>query len=160
MLRKIAILTVLFFLFAPVAAQTKILHIFPDSIKQQCPARVCDFIERYAGECLSWNVKGYPLFRKMSDDKVLFLNGDVQSLISLPDTSHFSLTRYDNQGYEAVWTYDSTLLRMVFPIQYELILGKTRRELEQAMEEAILDAKDIKISPRTKCVKIVRYLLT
>ena len=132
----------LFFLFAPVAAQTKVLRIFPDSIKQQCPARVCDFIEQYAGECLSWNVKGYPLFRKMSDDKVLFLNGDVQSLISLPDTFHFSLTRYNNQGYEAVWTYDSTILRMVFPIQYELILGKTRRELEQSMEEAIWDAKD------------------
>ncbi|MBQ7489052.1 MAG: hypothetical protein IJT51_00865 [Bacteroidales bacterium] len=117
-------------------------HIFPDSIKRQCPVRVCDFIERYAAECLSWNVKSYPLFKKMSDDKVLFLEGEIQSLFSLPDTFQFSLTRYNDQVYEAVWTYDSTLLRMVFPIQYELILGKTKRELEQEMEEAILDAKD------------------
>lgn len=141
MLRKTT-LTIFFILFASsIMAQSKELHIFGDSVKIQCPI-VCDFIERYVAECLSWNAKNYTLSEKMSYDKVSFFGGNIQSLLSLPDNIQYTLTRYDDRVYEAVWTNDSIILRMTFPIQYELLLGKTRRELEYDLEQDILDVRD------------------
>lgn len=143
MLRKGLTLTLFVISFVSVVAQTKNLHVFPDSIKKQFPVEVYDFIERYIAECLSWNDAYYPLSRRLSDDKVYFYDGDITSLHTLPETYQFTLTRYDDKNYEAIWTSDAVILRMVFPVQYELLLGKGKKELEQELEDAIINARDI-----------------
>ena len=123
-------------------AQTKDLRIFPDSLRRLYPTEVCDFIERYTAQCLSWNVKNYPLYRKLSDDKVFILDGDMQLLLTLPDTFQFTLIRYDDKAYEAIWENELVFLRILFPIKYELLLGKTKNELEQELAGDILSARD------------------
>lgn len=143
MLRKVVLLSFCFLSFVQlVSAQTREICLFDDSIKHTYPKNVCDFIERYINECLSWDEAKYPLYKKMMDDKVLVLDGDINSLVLLTDSCQFSLTRYDDKAYEAKWDSDSTIFRMAFPIQYELLLGKNRKELEDSLYSNIIGAKD------------------
>lgn len=143
MIRKGFTLAVFVISFVSVVAQTDDLHVFPERMRKQFPVEVYNFIERYIAECLSWNDAYYPLDRRLSDDKVYFYDGDIRSLLTLPEVYQFTLTRFDDKNYEAIWTSDAVILRMLFPIQYELLLGRERKELEQELEEAILNAKDI-----------------
>lgn len=111
------------------------IQIFDKSIKSDryMNGDVLKFIERYALELLTWN-KLIPLSRKIYDDKVGFLKGEWQNLLSIPDTAQFSLNRQDNKGYFAIWTVNAdTILEMAFPISYELLLGIKKIEIERML---------------------------
>ena len=128
--------------FAPTSVQTKELHVFNDSVRKVYNTTICNFIERYVNECLNWDKPNYPLFEKMIDDRVALLEGDINSFLTLSDTCRFSLTRYENKFYEAAWSDTDKTVRMIFPIKYELILGKTKKQLEQELETHILHSID------------------
>lgn len=110
--------------------------------------QVCAFLNRYISELEQWNESNVSLFQKMRDDKFVLLDGSLENLSEVNDSTSFSLVRYDNKAYEASWSNGrNLLLRVAFPIQYELILGMPQIEIEQHLQDYILSA------PKRDCKK-------
>ena len=106
---------------------------------------VCNFLNRYLNEALQWNAKEPTLAQKMQDDKFLVLEGNLSNIYLFDSTTTMSLHRYENRAYEAEWSsHGEILLRVAFPIQYELILGRTQKELEPELKNYITQSKQIK----------------
>lgn len=102
---------------------------------------VCAFLNRYLIEITQWNNKEVSVRQKMRDDKFLILEGNIHNL-SFDSTTAVSIKRFEHKAYEVVWTEDdSVLLRVAFPIQYELILGQSQIELEPQLQQLIMNAK-------------------
>ena len=105
--------------------------------------QICSFLQRYLQELKNWNEPGVSVTRKMHDDKFVILDGSIANTRLIDERTSFTLTRYDDKGYEACWqTGEQTLLRVAFPIQFELILGKTQKEIEQELQADILAAPE------------------
>ena len=103
--------------------------------------QICAFLNRYITELDKWNEPNISLSQKMRDDKFVLLDGALENLIQVNDSTSFSLVRYDNKAYEASWANgQDLLLRVAFPIQYELILGMPQIEIEQHLQEYIVSA--------------------
>jgi len=103
--------------------------------------QVCAFLNRYISELEQWNEPNISLPQKMRDDKFVLLDGALENLIQVNDSTSFSLVRYDNKAYEASWANGKNLLlRVAFPIQYELILGMPQIEIEQHLQEYMMSA--------------------
>ena len=101
--------------------------------------QICAFLNRYITELEQWNEPNISLPQKMRDDKFILLEGALENLNQLNDSTSFSLVRYDNKAYEASWANgQDLLLRVAFPIQYELILGMPQIEIEQHLQEYIM----------------------
>lgn len=93
---------------------------------------VMDFIERYFGKELP-ALKQTTLEHKMADDKVFFRKGKLQDLYHLTDTVPFSLSLHDRY-YEMKWEPTVTV---VFPAQYDLLLGLRKDEALERLKETI-----------------------
>lgn len=103
--------------------------------------QICAFLNRYISELEQWNEPNISLLQKMRDDKFILLEGALENLSQVNDSTSFSLVRYDNKAYEASWTNgNNLLLRVAFPIQYELILGMPQIEIEQHLQEYMMSA--------------------
>lgn len=98
---------------------------------------VMDFLERYFGKELP-SLKQTTLEHKMADDKVYFRKGKPQDLYHVNDTMPFSITLNDKY-YEVKW---EPVVTVVFPAQYDLLLGMEKDEAQNRMKEAILAAPD------------------
>ena len=104
---------------------------------------ICAFLNRYIHELLTWQQPDVSLSQKMQDDKFIILQGSIENIPYFPATTAFSLVRHEDRAYEAVWRCSmDTLLHVAFPIQYELLLGKSRIEIEQGLQT------DISAAPR------------
>ncbi len=125
------------------------LHLFSEEIKTDYPSVVYDFLERYLYEADSLVRKGVDIRLKLHDDKVIFTKGDVSAVRSLTPSTAFSLNKVDNKYYQVSWTNakGNTLLSLAFPMQYELLWGKTKAELEKTLKEEILAAKNFQPIP-------------
>lgn len=92
---------------------------------------VCAFLNRYLSELQNWHSKEVSLEQKMYDDKFVILDGNLDNISLFTDSTSFSLIRYADKAYEAQWNNgDVVLLRVGFPIQYDLLLGKNQQEIE------------------------------
>ena len=106
---------------------------------------VCAFLNRYLGELQSWNETGVSVEQKMYDDKFIVLGGSLDNIKKINDSTAVSINRYENKAYEVIWeSATGTLLRVAFPIQYELLLGMPQNEIELKMEEYIRNAEQSK----------------
>ena len=110
------------------------LHLFDDFVKRQSPPYVCDFLERYLYK-ISKSSRGYDFYQRMADDKVVVRDGSLNNIRKLSPLTPFSLTRFEDKGYDVCWkdTLGNVLLEMQFPLQYELILGLTKAEIEKTL---------------------------
>lgn len=125
------------------------LHLFADEIKTMGSSEVYNFLERYLYE-VSQSKRGYDFFQKMADDKVMVREGSFSNISKLSPAIPFTMTRYEDKGYDVCWT-DTTgnvLLSMQFPIQFELLLGKKKDQLEEEFKED-LTAYPIEFIPVT-----------
>ena len=134
-----------------IQAQTEkgILHLFNEDVKTKASPVVYDFLERYLYK-ISHAVRGFDLNQSMADDKVVVKSGSIDNIPKLSPMSLFSLTRYDDKGYDACWQ-DSTgqvLLDIQFPIQFELLLGQPKSEIEKGMQDLLKSYPDT--MPRIK----------
>lgn len=109
---------------------------------------VMDFMERYFGKELA-AVRQTTREHKMADDKVYFRKGSLSDLSQVNDTMPFSITMYDRY-YEVQWIREGTpFITVVFPAQYDLLMGMSQSEAQQKLRNAILaapqnsDKKDI-----------------
>lgn len=104
---------------------------------------VMDFLERYFGKELP-AVKLTTVEHKMADDKVYFRKGKLQDLYQITDTMPFSISLLDKY-YEVKW---EPVVTVVFPAQYDLLLGMEKDEAQNRLKEAILTAPN-RISLKT-----------
>lgn len=107
------------------------LRLFDDVVKKESPAYVCDFLEHYLYK-VSKSQRGYDFYQRLADDKVVIRDGSLDNIQKLSPGTPFSLTRYEDKGYNVCWkdTLGRVLLDMQFPLQFELILRKTKAEIE------------------------------
>lgn len=89
-------------------------------------------------------MRRFDLNQNMADDKVVVKSGSIDNISKLSPMSLFSLTRYDDKGYDACWQ-DSTgqvLLDIQFPIQFELLLGQPKSEIEKGLQDLLKSYPD------------------
>ena len=98
---------------------------------------VMDFLERYFGNELP-ALKQTTLEHKMADDKIFFRKGKLQDMYHLTDTMPFSFSLLDRY-YEVKW---EPVVTIVFPAQYDLLLGIEKDEAQNRLKETILAAPD------------------
>ena len=72
----------------------------------------------------------------MADDKVYFRRGNATNLYQIKDTMPFSISLLENY-YEVKW---EPIVTVVFPAQYDLLLGIQKDEAAQKLKESILTA--------------------
>lgn len=117
-------------------------HLFKEEVKAESEyPYVYVFLERYFGQ-LESSSDFNQVSRILKDDKVVFLIGSPLDIDQLSDVLPFRLERVGDSYYIATWK-DSTgkdLISVSFPIGYELLLGVTKNELEQCLEEMISSA--------------------
>ena len=100
---------------------------------------VMDFMERYFGTELP-ALKHTTIASKMADDKVYFRKGSINDLYQVSDTMSFSISLNDKY-YEVEWKKkDAPFVTLVFPAQYDLLLGMHQEEAQQKLKDAILAA--------------------
>lgn len=119
-------------------ADKGMLHLFHEDCKSKASPVVYEFLERYLYK-VSHAVRGFDFYQSMADDKVVVKGGSLDNIGKLSPSSFFSLTRYDNKGYDACWQ-DSTgniLLDIQFPIQFELLLGQSKSEIEKGLQDLL-----------------------
>ena len=145
MKRYAFILLTMGFLASSASAQT--LHLFSPETRQvmRKPQQVVmDFLERYF-DGLS-KTKGTSVERKMTDDKVYFRKGCIADLYKVCDTIPFVIDQHDRY-YEVKWMKAGiSYIDLVFPAQYDLLLGVNQEEAQNQLREIIKaapnDAKD------------------
>lgn len=100
---------------------------------------VMDFLERYFGKELP-ALRQTTLEHKMADDKVYFRKGGLKDLTQVADTMPFSVSLHDKY-YEVSWERGNTpFITIVFPAQYDLLLGMQKDEVLSTLKQTILAA--------------------
>ena len=119
------------------------LTLFPDSIKIGSAGVVYTFLERYLYQA-SKSSRGYDFYQNMADDKVVLREGSFDNIPKLKSNVLFSIERFENKGYGVEWkdTLNRTLLSLLFPIKYELLLGQTKAEIEKSMSTQLKSCAD------------------
>ena len=124
-----------------VSASSQELKLFTPEMKESAPktqVTVMDFLERYFSE-LSL-IKQTAVQTKMADDKVYFRKGKPSDLHQVCDTMPFSINLH-NRHYEVNWTKaDEPFITIVFPAQYDLLLGLQKDEALKKFKDAVLAA--------------------
>jgi hypothetical protein len=108
---------------------------------------VMDFLERYFTDLSK--VKQTTIETKMADDKVYFRKGKPSDLYQVCDTMPFSISLLDRY-FEVKWMRaDEPFVTIVFPAQYDLLLGLEKDEVSKRFKDAVLAApqkkEDLKI---------------
>lgn len=119
------------------------LHLFNDFMKKDVSPIVYDFLERYLYKA-SHSTRGYDFYQSMADDKVVVRGGSLDNISKLSDNVTFSIVRYEDKGYNACWKDLSgkVLLEMQFPLQFELLLGQPKVEIEKRMRKLLENSAD------------------
>ena len=99
---------------------------------------VMDFLERYFHELSS--VRHTTIQTKMADDKVYFRKGQLSDLSLVSDTMPFSINLLDRY-YEVSWMKaEEPFVTIVFPAQYDLLLGMQKDESLKKFKDTVLVA--------------------
>lgn len=97
-----------------------------------------EFLERYFVDLLTQ--KDVAIERKMKDDKVYFRKGSISDLRLLSDTIPYTFDLCGNY-YDVKWLRNGQpFVNIVFPAQYDLLLGMDQEEAQQKLKETILAA--------------------
>ncbi len=126
------------------------LRLFNPEMKEAAPKSqsvVMDFLERYFTDLSK--VKQTTIETKMADDKVYFRKGKPSDLYQVCDTMPFSISLLDRY-FEVKWMRaDEPFVTIVFPAQYDLLLGLEKDEVSKRFKDAVLAApqkkEDLKI---------------
>ena len=102
---------------------------------------VMDFVERYFNIDLP-NQRQTTQENKMADDKVYFRKGKPADLYHVTDSMPFSINLLDRY-YEVQWMKnDEPFITLVFPAQYDLLMGIQQNESQLKLKERILAAPE------------------
>jgi hypothetical protein len=122
-------------------ASSQGLRLFSPEMKAVAPKSqvvVMDFLERYFHDLP--NTKQTSIETKMADDKVYFRKGKLTDLSQVNDTMPFSINLLDRY-YEVNWIKgNSPFVTIVFPAQYDLLLGLQKDEVLKEFKNSIVSA--------------------
>lgn len=130
-------------LFALVqTSQAQRFSLFSQEMKTDYPSVVYDFLERYLYEIDSLQSRGAYITQRLHDDKFTFLIGSASTARKITPELPFAISKTDDKFYEVSWcdTLNNVLLDVVFPMQYELLLGKPKVEIEKDFRTVLHDA--------------------
>lgn len=126
-----------------ISASAQSLKLFSSGMRAAVPkpqAVVMDFMERYF--IALKNQKQTSIQTKMADDKVFFRKGTLSALSQVSDTMPLNISLVDRH-YEVSWQKDSLpFITVVFPAQYDLLLGLSQEEAQQKLKETILSSPE------------------
>ncbi len=124
------------------SASSQGLKLFSPEMKEAAPKTqvvVMDFLERYFGKELPSH-RQTTREHKMADDKVYFRKGKPSDLYQVADTMPFSINLLDRY-YEVQWMKaEEPFVTIVFPAQYDLLLGAQKDDATNNFKDAILAA--------------------
>lgn len=125
------------------SASSQGLRLFSPEMKvavSKPQAVVLDFIERYFNDLLT--TKRTTIQTKMADDKVFFRKGSLADLYQVSDTMSFNINQFDRH-YEVSWLNKTEpFVTIVFPAQYDLLLGKEKDVALKTFKDAIMNARN------------------
>lgn len=126
-----------------IAATSQELSFFSPEVRQAAPrtqVAVMDFLERYFKDLFTQEQT--TMQTKMADDKVYFRQGKPSDLYLVRDTMPFYVNLYDHY-YEVSWNVEEhPFVTIVFPAQYDLILGLDQDEAKNKFKEVIITAPE------------------
>ena len=129
------------------SASSQGLKLFSPEVKAAAPKSqvvVMDFLERYFSQLSS--MKETSVQTKMADDKVYFRKGRPSDLSQVCDTMPFSLNLNDRY-YEVSWLKsNSPFITIVFPAQYDLLLGMQKDEALKRFKDMVTAAPQRTVS--------------
>ena len=115
------------------------LHLFSPEMRQAAGRQVLimDFVERYFNDYFKKNREFRDI--QMADDKVYFRKGRPEDLRKLSDTIPFSIN-FHEKYYELNWLKadQQPIVTLVFPAQYDLILGLSQKDIQEHTKDYIL----------------------
>lgn len=143
MIRKTFIISVVLMIVHYVDAQS--FSLFTPEIKQEYPSVIYDFLERYLYELDSLQRKGVDTRQRITDDEVVFFEGSPSSAYEITADMGFSIKTVEGKSYEVSWTdsIGGVVLGLYFPMQYELILGKSKNVIESELKSEIMKSVNI-----------------
>ncbi len=103
------------------------IKLFPEDMRNANPLPVYDFIE-YA-----YLNKEYAITDdNLAYSDVRFVKGSWKDMRFISDSTECTVKNVDSKSYSVEWNVkDKGTVSMVFPIKYSLILGESRRQIEQ-----------------------------
>lgn len=123
------------------SASSQGLKLFSPEMKEAAPKTqvvVMNFLERYFSELP--NTKQTTVLTKMADDKVYFRKGNPSDLYQICDIMPFSINLLDRY-YEVNWMKsDEPFVTIVFPAQYDLLLGAQKDAASKQFKDAVISA--------------------
>ena len=97
-----------------------------------------DFLEHYFNGLNT--IKHTTIQAKMADDIVFLRQGSLSNLSQITDTLPCSISLIDRH-YEVSWTRDGQpFVTIVFPAQYDLLLGMGQEQAQMHLKEILLSA--------------------
>ena len=150
--RKRIILALCGFVGFLLQSKAQRFRLFSEELKSEYPSVVYEFLERYLFEIDSLQTHGEYVNQRLRDDKVLFLTGNASSARRINPSTPFSINKTDNKFYEVLWTdsLGGLLLNIAFPMQYELLLGKSKLELETVFQDVLNEPRTFVPCPVNK----------
>lgn len=136
-MKKITLLFSFFVSLLPTRAQR--FQLFSEEVKADYPSVVYDFLERYLYEIDSLQNHHTAVDQKLHNDKVIFLTGNASTARQISGDAIFRLNKVDGKYYQVNWsdTLGNTILDLAFPMQYELLLGKPKVEIEKEFKATL-----------------------
>ena len=134
------------------------ISLFSDEIRQSSGQMgvVMDFLERYFTELEKYDVQSQKI--RMYDDKVFFTDGNIGNLKQISDTMPLSISCRE-QHFFVKWTNNGQpFISIVFPAQFELIMGLNQDEAKKRFKSMVLDAIPVdyeQFIPEYECLSII-----
>ena len=144
----------LFTFFSSLITHGQSLHLFTPEMRQAVGRQtiIMDFVERYFSDYFKKNKELREI--QLADDRVFFRQGRPEDLLQLTDTIPFSITyhaaddMFTRNCYEISWFLkEKPIVCIVFPAQYELILGHPLNEMQLTIQQGIASAPPREIAP-------------
>lgn len=110
-----------------------------DNVDDKDMTVIFDFTERYLLELVlidNWEQSA----KRMEEDKVTLDYVYFSDLKKISDTLLSEITRFEDKGYSITWKEkgkQKNTFGISFPIQYELILGMNKIEIEDGLQQSI-----------------------
>lgn len=124
--------------------------LFPPEAKQAFPSVVYDFLETYLYEIDSLQKKGIYIEQKLHDDKVIFIHGSVKDACKITHSMALEVKTVEGKYYEVSWadSLGEVVLDIAIPMQYELLLGKPKNELEKHFNSELSQERKFEVPVR------------
>ena len=132
-------------------------QLFSDELRTAVHSPVLNFLERYFLQ-LRFPPQAKTASTMMRDDDVHLLVGSTAVISQLTPSDHFSFS-YDQRRCEATWSRGGrTLLKVLFPVEHQLISGENKIEAENNLKDDVLRTSFVGLTDQTTLLDDATYL--